>query len=234
MSSGSEARRSSQASFTCGWIGEDDLARAPRSEPTSARRRSRPARPSSRLPWYSTEQHGRRRRRPRIGPRRVKRRRLGEPRSGARSMSSTAEGPVVEDGEVGLERGAQAGEGERRASGRAWGRGSSCTSSSVNSSERAFGAGEQAGQVGLGGEQLAAGCSRRRGGRVRGKPAAMRARERARIAARPSASRPPLGPRTPLRRSSPAHGPNADRLSPGEHAAHAQELVLGLAVDDRA
>ena len=170
---------------------------APRSGVT-ARRRSRPARPSSRLPWYSTSSTAGSVP-SRIGARRVKRRRLGEPRSGTRSISSTADGPVVEDREVGLQRGAHAGE---REGGQRPRRGTlvELHLDLGEQRERAFGAGQQAGEVGLGREQL---------GQVVARDAASRARKAGGEASAPRRDR-----RAPPRSARASRAPPPARRAP--------------------
>ena len=193
MSSGSEARRSSQASSTSAGSAKKTVARAP-SSAASARRRSSPARPSSRAALVLDEQH----------------RRVAAVQDRPEARESPQVGRAAQRHEVdeldgrrprgrgwrGSPRARRAGSAKvSAASGRDCGRASSCTSSSVNSRQRALRAGEQASQVGLGREQLGQVVARDAAGRARvaGGDAGARARPRSPPGRR--ASRPPLAPR---------------------------------------
>ena len=109
---------------------EPDLCAAP-SSPASARRRARPARASSSLPWYSTVSMAASSPASRAAMRR-KVAMLGARRSGARSRNSTADGPVSRMATL-ASSAARSVENVNAAPTRRAGRGSSSTSSSVNS-----------------------------------------------------------------------------------------------------
>ena len=140
--------------------------------------------------------------------------------------------PGAQDGEVGLQRRTQAGEGQRRQRPRL-GDLVELHREAGEQRQRALRAGQQAGQVGLGLQQLGqvvAGDAAAGLGKVGG-DAVARARPHRR---EPGGQPPPARPLDPRGQVVAARRPEGRGLPAGEDAVHAQQLVLGLAVDDRA